>query len=131
MKERFKNLNIYYRVSIYSLILLAFFILALSFLFFLGYLDIPFGIILGSLISISSYFGLGLLEVKNKRDTKGIGGIVVSVARFVVLAAALIISGWLYYEKNIRIFNIFGIVGGYTYPLLVLLFFTVRQKKEQ
>lgn len=130
MKDRFNKLNIYFRVTICSLILLVIFTMALSFLFFIGYPDIPLGLILGASINIISYFVLGLLEQRAKDESKGIGSIIVTVARFIVLALAIVLVGWLYYEKNIQIFNIFSLVGGYIYPLCVLLILTVLQKKE-
>lgn len=130
MKESFNKLNIYFRVTICSLILLVLFTLALTFLFFVGHLDIPLGLILGASINIISYFVLGLLEQKMKNNSKGLGSIFVTISRFVILAVFLVLSGWLYYGKQIHIFNIFAVVGGYIYPLFVLLVLTVIQKKE-
>ncbi|MDD3068752.1 MAG: hypothetical protein PHR89_00880 [Bacilli bacterium] len=130
MKERFNKLNIYFRVTIYSLILLVLFTMALTFLFFIGHLDIPLGLILGACINIVGYFALGLLEQKAKKNSKGIGNIIVTVSRFIILASTIVLVGWLYYEQNVQIFNIFSLVGGYLYPLIVLLILTVLQKKE-
>lgn len=130
MKEKFNKLNIYFRVTIYSLILLVLFTIALTFLFFIGHLDIPLGLILGACINIVGYFALGLLEQKAKKNSKGIGNIIVTVSRFIILASTIVLVGWLYYEQNVQIFNIFSLVGGYLYPLIVLLILTVLQKKE-
>lgn len=130
MKERFNKLNIYFRVTICSLILLVLFTIALTFLFFIGHLDIPLGLILGACINIVGYFALGLLEQKAKKNSKGIGNIIVTVSRFIILASTIVLVGWLYYEQNVQIFNIFSLVGGYLYPLIVLLILTVLQKKE-
>lgn len=130
MKERFNKLNIYFRVTIYSLILLVLFTIALTFLFFIGHLDIPLGLILGACINIVGYFALGLFEQKAKKNSKGIGNIIVTVSRFIILASTIVLVGWLYYEQNVQIFNIFSLVGGYLYPLIVLLILTVLQKKE-
>ncbi|MDD2209204.1 MAG: hypothetical protein PHW23_01735, partial [Bacilli bacterium] len=126
----FNKLNIYFRVTIYSLILLVLFTIALTFLFFIGHLDIPLGLILGACINIVGYFALGLLEQKAKKNSKGIGNIIVTVSRFIILASTIVLVGWLYYEQNVQIFNIFSLVGGYLYPLIVLLILTVLQKKE-
>ncbi|HOZ02269.1 MAG TPA: hypothetical protein PKV57_00405 [Bacilli bacterium] len=130
MREKFNKLNIYFRVTICSLILLVLFTLALAFLFFIGHLDIPLGLILGASINIIGYFALGLLEQKEKSNSKGIGNIVVMIIRFVILALAIVLVGWLYYEQNVQIFNIFSLIGGYLYPLIVLLILTALQKKE-
>jgi|LAHU01.1.fsa_nt_gb peptidoglycan biosynthesis protein MviN/MurJ (putative lipid II flippase) len=130
MKERFNKLNIYFRVTICSLILLVLFTIALTFLFFIGHLDIPLGLILGACINIVGYFALGLLEQKAKKNSKGIGNIIVTVSRFIILASTIVLVGWLSYEQNVQIFNIFSLVGGYLYPLIVLLILTVLQKKE-
>jgi peptidoglycan biosynthesis protein MviN/MurJ (putative lipid II flippase) len=104
--------------------------MALTFLFFIGHLDIPLGLILGACINIVGYFALGLLEQKAKKNSKGIGNIIVTVSRFIILASTIVLVGWLYYEQNVQIFNIFSLVGGYLYPLIVLLILTVLQKKE-
>jgi hypothetical protein len=130
MKERFNKLNIYFSVTICSLILLVLFTIALTFLFFIGHLDIPLGLILGACINIVGYFALGLLEQKAKKNSKGIGNIIVTVSRFIILASTIVLVGWLSYEQNVQIFNIFSLVGGYLYPLIVLLILTVLQKKE-
>jgi len=131
MKERFNKLNIYFRVTICSFILLVFFTLALTFLFFIGHLDIPLGLMLGASINIIGYFALGLLEQRAKNNSKGIGNIIVAVARFIILALTIVLVGWLYYEKDVQIFNIFALIGGYLYPLFVLLILTVLQKREE
>ncbi len=131
MKERFNKLNIYFRVTICSSVLLVFFTLALTFLFFIGHLDIPLGLMLGASINIIGYFALGLLEQRAKNNSKGIGNIIVAVARFIILALTIVLVGWLYYEKDVQIFNIFALIGGYLYPLFVLLILTVLQKKEE
>lgn len=52
------------------------------------------------------------------------------IIRFVILALAIVLVGWLYYEQNVQIFNIFSLIGGYLYPLIVLLILTALQKKE-
>jgi len=131
MKERFNKLNIYFRVTICSFIVLVFFTLALTFLFFIGHLDIPLGLMLGASINIIGYFALGLLEQRAKNNSKGIGNIIVAVARFIILALTIVLVGWLYYEKDVQIFNIFALIGGYLYPLFVLLILTVLQKREE
>ncbi|HNX15857.1 MAG TPA: hypothetical protein PKO28_00565 [Bacilli bacterium] len=130
MKEKFNHLNIYFKVTVFSASLLVLFVLGMSFLLFIGHPDIPLGMVVGAAISIMSYLSLGLLEQKSKQNSKGIGSIVVAIVRFVILALAMVISGWLIFEKGCLIFNIFAILGGYFYPLLVLLILTVLKKKE-
>jgi small-conductance mechanosensitive channel len=86
---------------------------------------------LGASINIIGYFALGLLEQRAKNNSKGIGNIIVAVARFIILALTIVLVGWLYYEKDVQIFNIFALIGGYLYPLFVLLILTVLQKREE
>jgi len=129
MKERYLNLNIYYQVSLWSLISLFVLLVMTSWLFFVGYIDIPLGIILGGSIGIMSYFVLALIEKKELETHHSIGSIIVAIARIIALLAAMLLAAYLYYQLQIKILNIFAIMGGYLLPLVVLLILTLKKKR--
>jgi len=129
MKERYLKLNIYYQVSLWSLISLFLLLVMTSWLFFVGYLDIPLGIVLGGLIGTTSYFVLALIDKKELETHHSIGSIIVAIARLLALLAAMLLAAYLYYQLNIKILNIFAIMGGYLLPLIVLLILTLQKKR--
>ena len=129
MKERYLKLNIYYQVSLWSLISLFLLLVMTSWLFFVGYLDIPLGIVLGGLIGTTSYFVLALIDKKELETHHSIGSIIVAIARLLALLAAMLLAAFLYYQLNIKILNIFAIMGGYLLPLIVLLILTLQKKR--
>ncbi|MFA6675529.1 MAG: hypothetical protein WCS49_01445 [Bacilli bacterium] len=129
MKERYLKLNIYYQVSLWSLISLFLLLVMTSWLFFVGYLDIPLGIVLGGLIGTTSYFVLALIDKKELETHHSIGSIIVAIARVLALLAAMLLAAYLYYQLNIKILNIFAIMGGYLLPLIVLLILTLQKKR--
>jgi len=129
MKERYLKLNIYYQVSLWSLISLFLLLVMTSWLFFVGYIDIPLGIILGGLIGVASYFILALIDKKELEKHHSFGSIIVAIGRILLLLVAMIVAAYLSYQLNIKVLNIFAIMGGYLLPLIVLLILTLKKKR--
>lgn len=129
MKKRYQSLNMYYKVCLWSTISLIVVIGGTCCLFFLGYPDIPQGILLGALIGILSYLLLGIIDKKEMESHKSVGSIIITIVRFLLLAGAIVLSAWLSFEANYQIFNIFGVVGGYLLPLIWLIIFTGKENK--
>ncbi len=126
MKSWFSKLNTYYKTALVSTLVTIVAIVGTICLFFLGLMEIPLGIILGSSIGIIFYAVLGKIsnvETGNKPTIT----IVAQIIRFVFIAAALVLSGWLYYKENIHLFNIFAVLGGYVVPLLTLIFISRKE----
>lgn len=130
MKKIYLTLNIYYKTALWAFLATLLIFVGTCCFYFLAYPDIPNGLLLGSLIGILSYVILGMIHKKEIANKKSVGAIIVSIARFVLLATILLLAGWLYYEKSAHIFNIFAILGGYLIPLVCLLILTVMEKKE-
>ena len=127
MKQAFEKLNIYYKCSVLSGLFLIFISLCLIPLYFFGYMDIPLGFLLGGVYGVIVYFFTGLLE--NKRQDYYKWAVVLSVLRFFILAVLLVLAALCYYKWELKIFNIFSVVGGYLLSLVVLIIlFVVKDK---
>ena len=129
IKDRFGKLNIYHKCSVLSGLFLLLISLALIPLYFFNYMDIPLGIILGGSYGVVIYFITGLFE--NKRGEYYKWAIVISVLRFFVFAFLLVLTGLCYYILEIKIFNIFSVVGGYLVCVVVLVLLFIQQNKKE
>ena len=129
MKQAFEKLNIYHKCSVLSGLFLIVVSLALIPLYFLGYKDIPLGLILGGIYGVVAYFVTGYLE--NKRGNYYKWAVLVSVFRYLLFIVLLIIVALCYYKWDIKIFNIFSVCGGYFICLVVLIIlFMLKGRKE-
>ena len=126
MNNWFSSLNTYYKIAVVSAFVTLVAFAGTSCLFFFGLGEIPLGILLGSSIGVIFYAVLG--KISNKENSgKPTFTIVAQVIRFVLIAGALVLSGWLYYKENLHIFNIFAVLGGYAIPLLTLIFISRKE----
>ena len=97
--------------------------------FYIVYMDIPLGFLLGGAYGVLVYFIVGILEEKKQEDYKW--AIVISVLRFFVFAFLLVLVGLCYYIWEIKIFNIFSVVGGYLVCVVVLVLLFIQQNKKE
>lgn len=130
MKKAYLSLNIYYRVSLISALILIAVSLGLLPLFFLSHPDIPQGIMLGCLVGILSYFILGMINKKEVLNNRSVGAILVLAGRLTVFIGLLVLCAWLTYAKKVYIFNLFALVGGYMIPLIVLLILSLIEHRK-
>lgn len=112
MKKWYSSLDICYKTAFISSIVMIVAVLATTCLFFLGYCEIPYGIILGCSTAIISYLLMGLVNSKNK-SRKPVGTVVMIIVRFVLIAGVTFMSAWFYYKLNLKLFNVFAVVGAY------------------
>ena len=119
MKEFFQKLNINYKTALISSVVLGVSFLAILFMFFIGLREYPQGLLLGGLLGILPYLFFGLTEDIDRKNGKFTWTIVINVIRFVLILAAMFLCGYLYYQKNYHIFNMFTLIGGYFIPLVV------------
>ena len=129
MIKAFSKLNIYLKCVVLSGLFLLLLSLALIPLYFINYMDIPLGFILGGGYGMLCYFLIGILE--NKRAEYYKWAVLVSILRFVVLAALLFFVALCYYKWDIKIFNIFTVLGGYLICLVVFLILSVIASKRE
>lgn len=127
MKNWFISLNPSLKTAVFSSLVLTILMVVTCFLFFTGYSEIPLGILLGASVGIISYFVLGLLESK-ERNTKQSFTILIFIIRFILVLGVLLLTTYLYYVKNIHIFNVFAVLGGYIVPVICLMIITLRKE---
>ena len=129
MKDWYQKLKIEYQIVIWSLLSLAVIMLATIPCYFFGYMDIPLGISLGMGISILIYLFLGIFNNPNKQKRSFAISILILSIRLLIIGGVAFLDGWLYYQKQIRIFNIFGLLGGYLIPVVINLIIAARRKE--
>lgn len=128
MINRFRRLNIEFQTVVWSIIVTLGLLLLMIPLFFFSLMEIPLGIALGALIGIITYLALGLVENKSKQKLSIGLTITIIVLRLLLIAGILFLVGWLYYAKEVKIFNIFAVVGGYLMTLVINIIMVRKEK---
>ena len=124
----FRRLNIEFQTVVWSIIVTLGLLLLMIPLFFFSLMEIPLGVALGALIGIITYLALGLVENKSKQKLSIGLTITIIVLRLLVIAGILFLVGWLYYAKEVKIFNIFAVVGGYLMTLVINIIMVRKEK---
>ena len=104
--------------------------LALIFGYFINYPDIPNGLILGGGIGVASYFILGVVDKRDKEKNKPVLTIIVTILRYLLIVAAIVLSALCQFKWAYKIFNLFSLVGGYLIPLIVYIIVTLVERKN-
>ena len=130
MKNWFAKLTTLYKVAFISFIAVVTAYLALIFCYFIEDPSTPNGLILGGGIGVLSYLVLALIEKRDSEKNKPVLTIIVTILRYFVIAAAIVISALLQYKWGYKIFNLFTVVGGYLIPLLVYIIVTLVERKN-
>ncbi|MCR4879576.1 MAG: hypothetical protein K5906_01290 [Bacilli bacterium] len=128
MLKAYRKLNIYYKCSVLSGLLLCLISLGLIPLYFIGYKDIPLGFILGFIYAIGIDLLFGIFEKKRGDYYKW--AVVISIFRYFLFAALLVLVGLCYYKWDIKIFNIFSVTGGYLLSQLVFIILFIKERKD-
>ena len=127
--ERFNKLNLFYKIAIISFVVLLVIEAILSFLFFIGYSEVPLGIALGSLVSIICYLLTGIVDSKKRRNTNMV--ILVIFLRLLICAGLIVLTAILYYRLDFKYFNVLATAGGFLLPLATLcLYLLINRRKE-
>ena len=130
MKNWFAKLTILYKVTFISFISVVMASLGLIFCYFIEDPSTPNGLIFGGGIGVLSYLVLALIEKRDSEKNKPVLTIIVTILRYFVIAAAIVISALLQYKWGYKIFNLFTVVGGYLIPLLVYIIVTLVERKN-
>ena len=96
-------------------------LLATTFLFFIGMMDIPLGILLGGVFCGTLSLVAGLLERKDEIEASAKYSIIMIAIRFVLLIAFTIIIALMYYRWDIKVFNVFSFIGAYLVSTIILI----------
>lgn len=85
------------------------------------------GYSLGYIIGAIGYLITGCIEIKN--PNRGVAPLIVmNIVRFILLAGAMLLAGFLYYYQDIRLFNIFAVTVGYLVIVIFILIVTIKRK---
>ena len=102
-----------------------------SFLLNTKYLDIPLGFVLFSGIVAIIYVISHLLLVIDKRRGTSIFSLVAITLRLFVMVTVLLLFFLLYYRWNIKLFNIFVLIGMYSVGVIVFLLINALNKGKE
>ena len=126
--KKILNLNIYLKTVVFS-----FFVCLLSFLGMIPLIvlnlgEYPYGLMLGGFISYLGYFLIGILDQSKKCSKMTF---VIMPIRMIFFILLVIGNAYLYYKLDIKIFNIYTMIGGYFIPLIVLLVLALIERKKK
>lgn len=129
MKKAFDKLSICYKCAVLSGLFLLLLTLCLIPCFIFGYMDIPLGFIVGFSYGILLYSIVGLYEDKSHYGYKG--AITIIVVKYLVFGALLFLLGLCYYRWDVKLFNLFTVVGGYLIVLVIYVVLNLMEGKKE
>ncbi|MCD8209657.1 MAG: hypothetical protein LUC31_02440 [Coprobacillus sp.] len=121
MKHWYQKLNIDYQTSFWTGI-----IVIVAFLFTIpllisGQCEYSLGLLLGGLIGSLSYFGFGLFDKPATVKAGNVGTVTILIVKYVLFLGLGFLFGFLYYGRDIHIFEPFTFIGGYFVSVVVLV----------
>ncbi len=119
MKDWYLGLRFEYKIAFWSLVSLVAITICLIPLWFFSLMEVPQGILLGGSVGVITYLLLGLFNNPKKQKQSLVITTIIMIVRFLLIAGILFLVGWLYYVKDMKAFNIFAVVGGYTLTIIV------------
>ncbi len=119
MKDWYLGLRFEYKIAFWSLVFLMAITICLIPLWFFSLMEVPQGILLGGSVGVITYLLLGLFNNPEKQKQSLVITTIIMIVRFLLIAGILFLVGWLYYVKDMKAFNIFAVVGGYTLTIIV------------
>ena len=130
MKNWYAQLTPIYKATFVSFIAVVVAYISLIFGYFVNKIDLPNGLILGGGIGVLSYLALAIIEKREKEKEKPVLTIIITILRYLLIAAAVVISALSQYKWGYKIINPFTAVGGYLIPLVIYLVITLVEKKD-
>lgn len=130
MIKKFSSLNIFWQTVICSSLLLVIAVGATTWCYFYNLMEIPNGIALGIAINLCFDIVFAVLEEKENKKSVLVINTILTVSRVLVMGGIMLLVAFLYYKQNLKIFNIFALIGGYTATLVVLLIMAIRKGKK-
>ena len=119
-----------YKTALISAIAVLIIFASLCFGYFIKRPDIPNGLIAGGLLGSLSYLTLGLVDGLDKKKEKPILSIVVTIIRFLLIAALIVLAALLEYKMGYRVLNVFTVIGGYSISLMTYLIILLIERKH-
>ena len=130
MKNWYAKLTLLYKVTFVSFVAVLVAYLAMLFAYFVGNPDLPNGLLLGGGIGVVAYLALAFVEKRDKEKHRPVWTIIITILRYLFIAAAVTLSALSQFKWGYKIFNLFTLVGGYLIPLLVYIVITLMERKN-
>lgn len=124
-----KKLNESIQIAILTYFVTIVGLIALLFLFFIGHMDIPLGLLLGGGIVGTLNLFAGLIQEWTSNKEGAIVSIIFTIIRNIIIVASMIIIALMYYRWNMPYFNIFAFVGTYTVSIIITLIVHLKERK--
>lgn len=126
----FIKLSSSFKVAIISALLTVIAFLALMFGYFVNQPDLPNGVLAGGALGSLTYLLLGIVARFDDDRKLPILTIVVTVVRFILIAALLLVAALLQYQYEYKVMNVFAVLGGYIISLIVYIVILLIEKKH-
>ena len=126
----FINLSSSFKVAVISGLVTIIAFLGMMFGYFINQPGLPNGVLVGGILGSLSYLALGFAENFDAKRRLPIMTIIITVIRFILIGALLLVATLLEYQQNIKIFNVFAVLGGYIISLIVYIVILLVEKKH-
>ena len=130
MKNWYLKLNSDLKTSLWSAIIIIACSLVTLPLGIINLFEISLGIFIGGAINALFYLASGINKNRGEAKEYLIVDVVLMITRFALFAAIALIFGWLYYKENIKIVNLFALVGGYFAPIIIFAIISGKEKHD-
>ena len=126
----FVKLSNSFKVTIISGFITVIAFLGMVFGYFINQPGLPNGVLAGGLLGTLSYLLMGLVEKRDENRNSAVLTILVTILRFILIGALLIVAALLEYKFNNKMLNVFAVLGGYLISLIVYLVVILLEKKH-
>jgi len=128
MISKFKALNKCFVIAIIVGVISILAFCSTAFLFS-SRMDIPLGIIFGGVLFSLLNVLQGLAEQRDNKRSGFIFSIIMITVKFLVVIAAIVLAGFMYYQWGMPYLNIFCIVGVYSVSILATILVYILKKE--
>lgn len=124
-----KNFDEYLKALLLDLAIIAVVLLMMIPLFIFHHQDIPLGFLLGGVVGGLSLLLFSIFNKKEENHKSLKISIIILFTRILFIGGLLFLVGYLYYQRNIKIFNIFATAIGYLLSTITLMIVLLISKK--
>ena len=82
------------------------------------------------MLGVVSYFFLGVVDRIDEQREKPIWSIVITIVRYLLIAALVTVAALLQYKYSIKVMNPFMVVGGYFISLIFYIIVALKERKH-
>ena len=130
MKKWFAELSANHKTVIISFVVVIIVYIGLIFGYFIKLPGVPNGFLLGGITGVLSYLLLLSVDKKDKEKGKLVWTIVITILRYVFIGGLIALSIVLEYRFDIKIFNVFAVLGGYFVSLITYIVILLIERKN-